>query len=180
VCAATSEFAARGFHHTSVEDIVRTAHVSRTAFYAFFDNREDAMYGALHASLRGLLNHVRRELKSCRPEGDQVFVLVASFVDWLVARPAEARVILIDGVGISDGVNSLRSRMRSEMVSLIRDTWSNRDRDAAGPDDETIAVGVFGMLFESLVDLVECDRLREASSRVPTLVEAIKKVLLIS
>ena len=44
VRAAIEEFAARGYHHTSVEDIVRSARTSRTAFYAFFDNREDAMY----------------------------------------------------------------------------------------------------------------------------------------
>jgi len=42
VRAAIEEFAARGYYHTSVEDIVRKARTSRTAFYAFFDNREDA------------------------------------------------------------------------------------------------------------------------------------------
>ena len=47
VRAAINEFAARGYHRTSVEDIVRSARTSRTAFYAFFDNREAAMYGAL-------------------------------------------------------------------------------------------------------------------------------------
>ena len=51
----------RGYHRTSVEDIVRSAHTSRTAFYAFFDNREAAMYAALQASLRGLLDAVRNE-----------------------------------------------------------------------------------------------------------------------
>ena len=59
VRAAIDEFAARGYHRTSVEDIVRSAHTSRTAFYAFFDNREDAMYGALQTSLRHLLDTVR-------------------------------------------------------------------------------------------------------------------------
>src|SRR5437868_15540386 len=54
VRAAINEFASRGYHRTSVEDIVRSAHTSRTAFYAFFDNREAAMYAALQAALRGL------------------------------------------------------------------------------------------------------------------------------
>ena len=59
VRAAINEFSVRGYHRTSVEDIVRSAHTSRTAFYTFFDNREDAMYAALQASLSGLLDAVR-------------------------------------------------------------------------------------------------------------------------
>ena len=34
------------------------ARTSRTAFYAFFDNREDAMYGALQTCLRQLLDTI--------------------------------------------------------------------------------------------------------------------------
>src|SRR6476620_2114911 len=68
VRAAVEEFAARGYHRTSVEDIVRSAHTSRTAFYAFFDNREDAMYGALQESLRGLLETVRIHLRRAARE----------------------------------------------------------------------------------------------------------------
>ena len=62
VRAAIDEFAARGYHHTSVEDIVRSARTSRTAFYAFFDNREAAMFGALQASLQALLAAVRKRM----------------------------------------------------------------------------------------------------------------------
>src|SRR6476469_6294008 len=62
VRAAIEEFAARGYHPTSVEDIVRSARTSRTAFYAFFDNREDAMYGALQTCLRALLDNMRAEI----------------------------------------------------------------------------------------------------------------------
>src|SRR6516225_6522797 len=68
VRAAIDEFATRGYHRTSVEDIVRSARTSRTAFYAFFDNREDAMYGALQTSLRHLLDTVRDALLHAKPE----------------------------------------------------------------------------------------------------------------
>jgi AcrR family transcriptional regulator len=178
VRAATQEFAARGFEHTSVEDVVRSARTSRTAFYAFFDNREDAMYGAVQAALRELLDEVRRSVDACPVDGDPASVGVASFVEWLVARPAEARIILVEGVGISPEVNAMRSRMRREMAFMICNSWTRRDESAAEtPAAETIAVGVFGMLFESMVDLVASNRLEEAPYRVPVLVEAIKKVL---
>src|SRR5215475_4216529 len=74
VRAAINEFSARGYHRTSVEDIVRSAHTSRTAFYAFFDNREDAMYGALQTSLRHLLDAVREALLSAPAGTDLIQV----------------------------------------------------------------------------------------------------------
>src|SRR5262249_37543112 len=130
------------------------------------------------AALRGLLDDVRRSVDACPVDGDPVSVGVASFVDWLVARPAEAQIILVEGVGISPEVNALRSRMRREMACMIRDSWSRRDESGAEtPHAETIAVGVFGMLFESMMDLVASNHLEEAPSQVPVLVEAIKKVL---
>jgi len=88
VRAAVEEFATRGYHRTSVEDIVRSARTSRTAFYAFFDNREDAMYGALQTSLRGLLDEVRDKLLHADPERNITEVGISAYVNWLVADPA--------------------------------------------------------------------------------------------
>src|SRR2546430_7532699 len=81
VRAAVDEFAARGYHRTSVEDIVRSAHTSRTAFYAFFDNREDAMYGALQTSLRNLLDRVRDALLTAPPDSDLIRIGVTTYVE---------------------------------------------------------------------------------------------------
>src|SRR3954447_4103116 len=90
VRAAINEFSARGYHRTSVEDIVRSAHTSRTAFYAFFENREAAMYAALQAALRGLLDSVRNGLRAAGPEKRTIEVGVTAFVDFLVSDPPAA------------------------------------------------------------------------------------------
>ena len=91
--AAIDEFAARGYHHTSVEDIVRSARTSRTAFYAFFDNREDAMYGALQTCLRSLLDSMRNGLDHATADDSLTEAGVRAYVDYLVADPAAARVM---------------------------------------------------------------------------------------
>jgi len=178
VRAAIEEFATRGYHHTSVEDIVRKARTSRTAFYAFFDNREDAMYGALQACLRSLLDAMRSELDHAGPDENLTEVGVCAFVDCLVADPASARIILLEGVGTSPEVNALRSRIRRELADLIRGLWARTDAQAAGsPQAAAISVGVFGILFESMVHLAETNRLAEAPAHVPALVTAIDRVL---
>ena len=178
VRAAIDEFAARGYHHTSVEDIVRSARTSRTAFYAFFDNREDAMYGALQTCLRQLLDTMRCKLDHAAPDENLTEVGVRAYVDCLVADPAAARVILLEGVGTSPEVNALRSRIRRELADLIRGLWARSDADAAAsPQAAAISVGVFGILFESMVHLAETNRLAEAPAHVPALVTAIDRVL---
>jgi len=178
VRAAIDEFAARGYHHTSVEDIVRSARTSRTAFYAFFDNREDAMYGALQTCLRILIDTMKNKLDHASPTESLTEVGVRAYVDCLVADPAAARIILLEGVGTSPEVNALRSRIRREVADLIRALWARTDADAAtSPQSAAIAVGVFGILFESMVHLAETNRLAEAPAYVPALVTAIDRVL---
>jgi AcrR family transcriptional regulator len=178
VRAAIDEFAARGYHHTSVEDIVRSARTSRTAFYAFFDNREDAMYGALQTCLRTLLDTMRTRLDHAAPDESRTEVGVRAYVECLVADPAAARVILLEGVGTSPEVNALRSRIRRELAEVIRSLWARTDAEAAAsPQAAAISVGVFGILFESMVHLAETNRLAEAPAHVPALVTAIDRVL---
>src|SRR3954451_15934593 len=165
VRAAINEFSARGYHRTSVEDIVRSAHTSRTAFYAFFDNREAAMYAASQASLRGLLDNVRANLAVAEPGKSVIETGVTAFVGYLVSDPAAARILLLEGIGTSPEVNALRARVRSQVSTAVRDIWTAYDPEAASaPQATAVAVGVFGLLLESMLHLVESDRLDEAAA----------------
>ena len=73
----------------------------------------------------------------------------------------------------------MRSRIRRELADLIRGLWARTDADAAAgsPQAAAISVGVFGILFESMVHLAETNRLAEAPAHVPALVTAIDRVL---
>ncbi len=176
--AAINEFSARGYHRTSVEDIVRSARTSRSAFYEFFENREDAMYGALQAALQGLLDTVRAGLARPDREASILATGISAYVDFLVADPAAARILLLDGIGASPEVNALRSRVRRDVSKHVRDIWAEYDPEAAAsPHAAAVAVGVFGLLLESMLHLVETDRLDEAIDHVPALVAAVERVL---
>ena len=178
VRAAINEFSARGYHRTSVEDIVRSAHTSRTAFYAFFENREAAMYAALQAALRGLLDSVRAGLRAGGADARPIEIGVTAFVDYLVSDPAAARILLLEGIGTSPEVNDLRARVRCKVATQLRDIWAEYDPDAASaPQAPAVAVGVFGLLLESMLHLVESGRLEEAPDHVPALVTAVERML---
>jgi hypothetical protein len=136
------------------------------------------MYGALQTSLRHLLDTVREALMKAKDGQNLVEVGVRTYVDCLVSDPAAARIVLLEGVGTSPEVNALRHRIRREIADLIRDLWAEQDPEGANaPHAGTIAVGVFGILFESMVHLAETGRLLEAPSVVPALVTAVDRVL---
>jgi AcrR family transcriptional regulator len=176
--AAIDEFSARGYHRTSVEDIVRSARTSRTAFYAFFDNREDAMYGALQASLHALLAAVRKGMADADRNSSLIEVGVTAYVDFLVSDPAAARILLLESIGTSPEVNAYRSHVRREVSRVVRDIWAEYDAvAAASPHASAVAVGVFGFLLESMLHLVESGRLDEAPAHVPALVTAAERIL---
>jgi len=176
--AAINEFSARGYHRTSVEDIVRSARTSRTAFYAFFDNREDAMYGALQASLHALLAAVRKGMADANTNSSLIEVGVTAYVEFLVSDPAAARILLLESIGTSPEVNAYRSHIRREVSRVVRDIWAEYDPvAAASPHAYAVAVGVFGFLLESMLHLVESDRLDEARAHVPALVTAAERIL---
>ena len=176
--AAIDEFSARGYHRTSVEDIVRSARTSRTAFYAFFDNREDAMYGALQASLHALLAAVRKGMADADTNSSLIKVGVTAYVEFLVSDPAAARILLLESIGTSPEVNAYRSHIRREVARIVRDIWAEYDPEAAAsPHASAVAVGVFGFLLESMLHLVESGRLDEAPAHVPALVMAAERIL---
>ena len=176
--AAIDEFATRGYHKTSVEDIVRRARTSRTAFYAFFDNREDAMYGALQRSLRRpARSRALRDpaVRAGRRPGRGRDQRPTS--QHLVADPAAATIVLLEGVATSPEVNGLRSRVRRELADLIRDMWAEYDPvAAAAPQARAVSVGLLGIVTESMVHLIETGRLAEAPEHVPALVVALERV----
>jgi AcrR family transcriptional regulator len=176
--AAINEFASRGYHRTSVEDIVRSARTSRTAFYAFFDNREAAMYGALQASLHALLASVRKRMAEVDRNSSLIEVGVTAYVQFLVNDPAAAKILLLESIGTSPEVNEYRSHIRCEVSRIVRDIWAEYNPEAAAsPHASAVAVGVFGFLLESMLHLVESDRLDEAPAHVPALVNAAQRIL---
>jgi AcrR family transcriptional regulator len=176
--AAINEFSCRGYHRTSVEDIVRSARTSRTAFYAFFDNREAAMYGALRASLHALLGTVRKRMAEVDRNTNLIEVGISAYVDFLVTDPAAARILLLESIGTSPEVNEYRSHIRREVSRIVCDIWADYDPEAAAsPQASAIAVGVFGFLLESMLHLVESGRLEEAPAHIPALVNAAERIL---
>jgi len=64
--AAEEAFAAKGYHATRVDDIVKAAHISHGTFYLYFANKE-AVFGALTETVAAELASVGELLPVLRP-----------------------------------------------------------------------------------------------------------------
>ena len=165
-CAcAINEFFERGYHRTSVEDIVRSAHTSRNCvLYAFFDNREAAMLRGVagivaRAARFGAHQHPRRGGK---PEPDRDRHHRGSS-----AISCRIRLRLRSSSSKASAPrprSTLRARVPGQVATAVRDIWVEYDPEAAAsPQATAVAVGVFGLLSRSMLHLVENDRLDEGT-----------------
>ena len=180
VRAAINEFAARGYHRTSVEDIVRSARTSRTAFYAFFDNREDAMYGALQTSLRGLLDDVRKAMRRAGPDDEPHRGRRHARTSTSSSPIPRRRGSCCSKASARRPRSTrLRAEIRRELADLIRDIWAEYDPEAAAAPQ---ARGGLGRRVRHPVRVDAAPRRdrparRGAREHVPALVTAVERIL---
>ncbi|MFA4980836.1 MAG: helix-turn-helix domain-containing protein, partial [Sphingobacterium sp.] len=71
VKAAISVFAEKGFAATTIADIVKTARVSKQAFYEIFENKEDCFLAADDLGRKALYEQVLTDIKAHGNNGDQ-------------------------------------------------------------------------------------------------------------
>jgi len=117
VQAALKLFATRGYHNTSIEDILRQSDCTRGALYYYFSSKEELGYAVIDEELRLLFEEGEGRL--LQTEGHPIDVLVA-VLDML---PRTSR---LDAVGSS--VTDIAARMAAVHEGLRRALSHVRDR----------------------------------------------------
>lgn len=119
-------FGSKGYHATTVPDIVREAGSSTGAFYFYFRNKEDVFASVLEfvgEQIAAVLN------KAIAGAGEnaisQMRVSVETFIVYLVAHPDEARVLIVESSGLTPRLGNVRraiiaSHCRSVEGALAR------------------------------------------------------------
>lgn len=96
LAASTPVFAERGYHATTVEDIITAAHVGVGSFYALLDGKEDCF---LRACDQILATVPERLASALSPEADwptQVRAGLAAAIELIEAEPSQARLLLVE------------------------------------------------------------------------------------
>lgn len=106
--AAAGVFAARGYHGTSVSDLVQAAGVARGTFYLYFQSKEE-IFGAL---LDELLRHLRANVRGVDMSPgapalqEQLEGIVERLLRTLVENRALTRIIFREAVALDAGIDA--------------------------------------------------------------------------
>jgi AcrR family transcriptional regulator len=179
LAAAREVFAERGYAHASIDAIVSRAHVSRTAFYRFFEGKEEcllALFDDAMSQLGGALEAV-----AARPVPPEMKIrsAVRAVVGSLAGDPAMARIVLIEAVGATPAVERARAQARIAFARLleaeVRDYEPWRHRSSA--EIELVAIATLAAISESVSHLVATNRTSEWRKLVAPLTRYVLRAL---
>ncbi len=117
--AAITLFAGRGYNVTSVEDIVARAKVSKSAFYEFFASKEECFRELLEQEGGALIHDVLADAATGRNHHERLRRGITRFVLSCFERSAVARVMIVESVGLSAGVDRVRYELQARFADAV-------------------------------------------------------------
>jgi len=128
--AALSLFADHGYNATSVEEIVERARMSKSAFYEFFTSKEDCFRDLLAQEGGALIHDVLARAAAGHDHHERLRFGITTFVHACFERSAVARLLIVESVGLSQGVDEVRQ----ELQGMFAEAVSEEVRHAMGHD----------------------------------------------
>jgi len=117
--AALALFAARGYTVTSVDEIVTRARVSKSAFYEFWESKEHCFRDVLEQEGGALMHDVLAYAATGHDHHERLRVGITRFVRSCFERPAVARLLIVESVGLSEGVEAVRHALQARFADAV-------------------------------------------------------------
>jgi len=144
----------RGYEGTTVAAISRRAGVSKSDFYRHFESKDACFFAAYDDAVE----HLRAEvLAACSQGGewaDGVCAALAAMLAALSARPAQANLLLVEGLRAGPGVYGRFQGAVESFVPYLRDGAPAQARAgrAAEAADEAVVGGIASLLGRRVFD----------------------------
>jgi AcrR family transcriptional regulator len=117
--AALALFAGRGYNATSVEDVVARAKVSKSSFYEFFASKEDCFRVLLEQEGGALIHDVLADAAAGHNHHERLRRGITRFVLSCFERSAVARLLIVESVGLSEGVDRVRQELQGRFADAV-------------------------------------------------------------
>ena len=117
--AGLALFAARGYTVTSVDDIVTRARVSKSAFYEFFESKEHCFRDVLAQEGGALIRDVLNDAATGRDHHERLRLGITRFVRACFERSDVARLLIVESVGLSPGVEAVRHELQGRFADAV-------------------------------------------------------------
>jgi AcrR family transcriptional regulator len=117
--AALTLFATRGYTVTSVDDIVARAKVSKSGFYEFFESKEHCFRDVLDDEGGALIHEVLTAAATGHNHHERLRLGITRFVTSCFERSDVARLLIVESVGLSEGVERLRHELQARFADAV-------------------------------------------------------------
>jgi AcrR family transcriptional regulator len=156
--AALRLYATQGFHETSVDHIVAGARTSKSAFYEFFESKEDCFTQLLEKEGGELASAVL----AAAAEGewwdhrDRMRRGIRAFVHFCARDLRLTRLLLVESVGLSPRVEEARHQIQGRFAAMVEEEVRSaqpHDSFYAAVDPAVFAWAVVGAVNETTARL---------------------------
>ncbi|MBN2498387.1 MAG: TetR/AcrR family transcriptional regulator [Deltaproteobacteria bacterium] len=154
LASALDVFARKGYHATSIADIIRKAGVARGTFYLYFEGKRAVFDELLNDLISALNTRVKRIDPSRGPAG--VVAQMESNVDevlgYLLENRPMLRVLLAEAVGLDPGFDQKLSEFYGRLLDMIQHAieLGNQMKLVVKVDTQVAALCILGSIKEVL------------------------------
>ncbi len=117
--AALALFAGQGYMVTSVDDVVTRARVSKSAFYEFFESKEHCFRELLALEGGALIDDVLSTAATGHNHHERLRLGITRFVGSCFERSDVARLLIVESVGLSPGVEAVRRELQAQFADAV-------------------------------------------------------------
>ena len=151
--AALALFASHGYTVTSVDDVVTRARVSKSAFYEFFESKEHCFRDVLAQEGGSLIHEVLAEAATGHDHHARLRLGISRFVHECFDRPDVARMLVVESVGLSEGVEAVRHALQARFADAVAEEVRhamNHDAFYADKDPAVFGRAVVGAVSDAV------------------------------
>ena len=134
LAAARGIFADKGYHATSIDDIIEAAGIARGTFYLYFESKRaifDELLDGLLETIQSLVHRIDVG-EGAPPPVEQMDLIVDRVIDALSANRELARILLREAVGIDADFDRKLSDFYGRLRGMIVSASSHSSCSSAG------------------------------------------------
>lgn len=145
---AAGQFSSRGFRATSIRDIAAAGGMSVSSLYHHFGSKEGVLVAVYRHATELLVRDLRGATEGSLPPAARLRLLLESHLRFLVDRPDQAAVYVLDVEELSDEAAEVSRRAQREVLGIYLQALGELQRGGylAGRNLRAVAFNIFGVL----------------------------------
>ena len=156
--SASKVFAERGYHGTTVRDVLSEANVSTGSFYFYFSNKEE-LFETLYDEMNGMyLNVIEYAVENLMENPADSICRAITLALWSFQKHKSlGRIMLIEAVGLNARFEQKRAANNKRFTMILEEVFSEMQKKGIidPPNVKIAAISLMGSLYTFITDWLQ-------------------------